>query len=268
MWLEYLGTKGISPGTMRNKLSHARVFVRLAAGSLAGFDHLRVIRAMEAMVRQKSRPSSSKDALPPGLLRRALQATPDTGMGLVMRTAILIIFYGALRQSEVAPSSIKAFDPSRHLTRRDIQLGEQLKVRIKWGKNMQKFDQKKDILLSSTGDSLTCPVRAVSDLLALTPGLPPQAPLLVFPDTDTPVPTSYLRAEWGRIMQRIGQSATQYSLHSLRKAAATTAYGGGCTELEVQRHGGWSSSAYRAYVKTQANKKITDILSRSITTDS
>ena len=265
MWLEYLATKGVSPGTLRNKVSHARVFVRLAGGSLTGFDNLRVTRAMEAMVRLKERPAASKDALPPAILRMALEATSDTGMGLIMRTAILIMFYGALRQSEVAPPSIKTFDPTRHLTRRDVSIGEQLNVRIKWGKNLQRFDQKKDITLSPMADPLTCPVKAVEDVLAMSPGLPPHAPLLVFPDTTTPVPTSYLRAEWGRIMTRIGQSTAQYSLHSLRKAAATTAYGGGCTELEVQRHGGWSSSAYRAYLKTQANKKINDILSRSIT---
>ena len=238
--------------------------MRLAGGDLAGLSHIRVTRALDAIACNKERPSKEKDAIPVHILRQALQQIPKDPMGDLLRTAILLMFLGALRQSEVAPPTVKGFNPYRHLTRGDMHLGSQLRIRIKWGKNMQKFDQKKDITLFPTGDSLTCPVRAVKQIMERSQHLPPSAPLLVFPLTDTPVPTSYLRARWGQLMRSIGQNTDLYSLHSLRKASVTTAYGGGCSELEVQRHGGWSSKAHRAYIKTISNRKIGHVLSSSI----
>ena len=52
------------------------------------------------------------------------------------------------------------------------------------------------------------------------------------------------------------------SLHSLRKASATLAHTGGCSDLEVQRHGGWTSNAYRTYIQTDSHK-VNDVLSTS-----
>ena len=128
------------------------------------------------------------------------------------------------------------------------------------GQNLQGFDQKKVATLSPTTDSLTCPVRAVCDVMVAVPDLLPSAPLLVFKDKTTPMPTSYIWAEWARTLNHIGEDHTLYSLHSLRKASATLAHSGGCTVLEVQRHGGWSSTGYKTYIQTDS----TNVLSQSL----
>ena len=263
LWVEYLASRGIAPATIRNKVSHARGYMRLAGACLVGFNHVRVSRAIEAVLRRRDYVSVKKDAIPAPLLRAALQEMNDDHNGLMVRTAVLLMFYGALRQSEVAPPTIRAFDPLVHLTRGDVHLDHQVTVNIKAGKNLQRYDQRKMSTLSPTGDPLTCPLQAVRTVLDTTPGLPMHAPLLVFVDKTTPIPTSYLRGEWARIMRAIGADHTLYSLHSLRKASATLAHSGGCSELEVQRHGGWSSSAYRTYIQTD-NQKVNDILSHSL----
>ena len=64
------------------------------------------------------------------------------------------------------------------------------------------------------------------------------------------MPTSYLRAEWVGTMKA---DHTLYSLHSLRKASATLAHSGGCSELEVQRHGG----GRRVHIKPTSQWTIT-----------
>ena len=263
MWIEQLAIKDISPAMIKNKLSHARVFVRLAGGSLEGLNHIRVSRALEAVLRRRDYTSNQKDAIPAHTLRAALQAiTPDINE-LMVRAAILLMFYGALRQSEVAPPGINRFDPLLHLTRADLRVGQDITVTIKAGKNLQWYNQRKTVTLYPTEDEITCPVRAVSRILSETPGLQPSAPLLVFADKHPPMPTSYLRSAWVRTMRIIGADPNMYSLHSLRKASATLAHSGGCSELEVQRHGGWSSGAYRTYIQTDSHR-VTDILSQAL----
>ena len=139
-----------------------------------------------------------------------------------------------LRQSEVAPPTVKTFDPDRHLTKGDVSLGQVLQVRIKWGKNLQRFDQTKRVTLHPTQDPVTCPLMAIAQVLTATQGLPSSAPLLVFTTTMTSMPASHLCTQWARILRGMGVSPTKYSLYSIRKASATTAYGEGCSELEVQ----------------------------------
>ena len=251
--------------TIRNKLSHIRVFLRLAGGSLDGINHIRVSRAMDAMLRRKDLAYNPKDPIPPALLKRVLWTLQETPEAAMVRAAVLLMFFGALRQSEVAPSTIRTFEPLRHLTQGDISIGHPTRIKVKWAKNLQLHNQSKVVTIYPTQDPDVCPVGAITKAIHMMATLPRDAPLLVFPGKNTPMPTSYLRGQWAKMLNAIGESTSKYSLHSLRKASATTAYHGGYSELEVQRHGGWSSNAHRIYIRTDSNKKINDILSKTIT---
>ena len=109
-----------------------------------------------------------------------------------------------------------------------------------------------------------CPVHSVKQVLRLTPHILGDTPLLVFLVTDKPMPTSYIRGVWIAALTAVGEDPSVYSLHSLRKASATTAYAGGFSEPEFHHFGGWSSQAHRIYIRTQEQKKISDILTRSM----
>ena len=219
--------------------------------------------ALDAIHRRKDYISNIKDAIPPQTFKIALQAIPDNHNGLMVRTAILFMFYGTLRQSEVAPPTIAKFDPLLHLTQADVLLTDFVTLTIKAGKNLQKYNQKKVVTLAPTSIPINCPVQAVKDVYNATQNAQPGDPFLVFPDLTTSIPTSYLRAEWARTMSRVGADHTKFSLHSLRKASTTVAHSGGCSELEVQRHGGWASGAYRTYIQTDTDN-VTNVLSHSL----
>ena len=153
LWVEYLDNRGIAPATIKNKVSHARGYMRLAGADLSGFNHVRVTRALDAVSRRKDYvPGHKKDAIPAQALR------------------------AALRQSEVAPPSVKAFNPLVHLTRGDIHMDHQVTVQIKAGKNLQRYDQRKISTLFPTGDPVTCPMLALRAVFEWTPGLPSTAP--------------------------------------------------------------------------------------------
>ena len=70
-------------------------------------------------------------------------------------TAVLALYLGALRQSEIIPMSANI----RHPTRADFAIQENSAyLVIKWDKNMQKAGQKKVVTLPSIPDSPLCPV--------------------------------------------------------------------------------------------------------------
>ena len=124
------------------------------------------------------------------------------------------------------------------------------------GKNLQRINQSRLITLQPTGDPETCPVRATKGALAIHHGFPPDSPFLLYPKTARPVSTAFLRAEWAAAVMRAGADHKQYSLHSLRKVSVTEAYAEGCSELEVQRHGGWASNAHWVYIDTARSTKV------------
>ena len=83
--------------------------------------------------------------------------------------------------------------------------------------------------LFPTVDPLKCPLKTIRAVLQLmiTPALPKKSPLLVFADESTPIPTSYLRAECKCTLKKMGVDHTL----CLRKASATPAHSGGCSDL-------------------------------------
>ena len=174
------------------------------------------------------------------------------------------MFYGAMRQSEVVPQSQRAFDPTRHLTRRDVSVASTLRIKVKWAKNMQRYDQQRTLTMLPTGNHNTCPVMAVRAVLRATPEVPQDAPLLVIPGTTRPMTAAYLRAAWASMLKKLGITPGTFGLHSIRKAAATAAHQAGCTDLQVQRHGGWKSNAYKNYIETHDSYKVHKALIHSI----
>ena len=204
---------------------------------------------------------------PPGPSEGCSQGHPRRPQRQYAKTAVLLMYFGVLRQSEVAPPTMAAFNPARHLTRADITLSPGVKLVIKHAKNLQKYNQNKVVRLSPTGDMLTCPVGAVTWALAAMPQATASSPLLAFKDTGRPIPNSHLRAAWGAAVRRAGADPSMYSLHSLRKTAATAAFRAGCTELEIQRHGGWSSGAHRDYIETETANKMNSVLMNAIMND-
>ena len=125
-------------------------------------DHPRVRMAMDAFFRDKSYVPRKKDALSMDEMAKGLAAIPHTPIGDATRAGVLVMFYGALRQSEVAPPTKGAFDPTRHPTRADIaRVKSGIRMTVKWAKNMQRVGQSRTVILPHVPDQLTCPVTAI-----------------------------------------------------------------------------------------------------------
>ena len=163
------------------------------------------------------------------ILRAVIFSIPKSVVGTGVTAAILIMFFGALRQSEVAPITVKQFNPAIHPTRGDVTLTDtSLSMKIKWAKNMQKNGQFRKINLAACKDPRLCPVKTLQAHYDHTPTASSTDPLIMHPGSHHPIPVSVIKSVWDAALTVAKADKTAFSLHSLRKAAATEVYMGGC----------------------------------------
>ena len=119
------------------------------------------------------------------LLHHLVQATLPLGVwGLVLKCALLLAFFGFLRQSNLAPRAPSQFDPARHSRRCDILLKSTgVFIRLRWSKTLQVAQQPVFIPLPVIDNSPLCPVAAFKAMVACVPTASSKAPLLLLPTT-------------------------------------------------------------------------------------
>lgn len=250
-YLEYLAHTTPSPRTIANHLSHLRTFFRKANVSTDQLDAWRVRWALNALNRDKTYIPRTKSAFPVDMLQQMVTLLPESGNGLIIKAAVLMMYHAALRQSEVVTQSPRSYDPRYNLTRADVQIiGDTLRVRIKHAKNLQSVYQSKTLTLASSPNPHVCVVRAVRLMYQAIPTNSQQDPCFMYLDTRRPVSVEFVRRHWTQHLKTHDVQTAALSLHSLRKAAATEAHAQGCNELDIQRYGGWQSNSHRAYITT------------------
>lgn len=266
-YVEFLAKDTPSPRTIANHLSHIRTYLRKAGASTEQLDHHRVKWSMTAITRNKEYVPRIKIAFPIHDLHRMIIALPHTQQGNIVVVAILIMYYAALRQSEVVAPSVSGFDHNKHLTRGDVILhNDTVSITIRHSKNMQSVYQTKTLHLQPSPNPALCIVRALRQMYYTTPTITAHDPCIMFPISRKPVTIDYIRRNWNKHLQSHGLSTEALSLHSIRKAAATAAHDQGCPEIDIQRYGGWRSNAHRHYIATSqssVNRAITSALNQS-----
>lgn len=250
-YLESIAKNIPSPRTIANHVSHLRTYFRKAQVPTTALDNWRVRWAMNGFNRDKSYVPRVKAAFPASSLQQTVSLLQDHGNQLLVKVSVLLMYYAALRQSEVLPNTSASYDRRYHLSRRDVVISDDsVKVFIKHAKNLQTIYQTKSVVLRSSPNPSVCIVAALSRMYQLIPTLSPDDACIVFKDTRRPVTTEYVRRHWSAHLKANGVDTTALSLHSLRKAAATEAHNQGCNELDIQRYGGWRSNSHRAYITT------------------
>lgn len=265
-YLEYISDYVSAPSSLKNKLSHIRVHMTLVEASTASLCHPRVLRSIDSFERNKGYVPRVKQPIAPDVFRLVLGYLGQDYVSNILRASMLCLYYGALRQSELLPPTIKQWDPAKHPLRRDVEIrGNRCYLFIKFGKNLQKVGQYRHIVLAPASDHQICPVLAVGRVLDQAPSKNETDPVLMFQDTLAPIPASFVARHFHAILHQIGYGSLskKLSLHSLRKAAATNAFDGGCPELSIKNYGGWSSDAYVSYITTQ-NTQVNQALISSI----
>ena len=234
-------------------MSHLRTYYRLAGLRDAPLHHYRVSLALKAVSTTIRHNPDTKLPVTPAILKQVISHLPPGPLFLPVKLALLIMYMGFLRQSSVAPPTVKAFDSTRHLTWADItDTPKGLSLTLKWSKTIQKSQDAKRLLLPPTQDNTLCPVRTFRQLKASI-GAPrlPSSPLLTFEDK-RPITVRVVARIWTQAIKDAGLSPTAYSLHSLRRGGASYTYNDAKATLnDVMHQGTWRSAAVRAYIKPQ-----------------
>lgn len=264
-YMEFSMMRAKSPRTMANKIAHIRVYMKDVGADLKPFFHPKVLSVLEGIKRDKTYIPRPKIPMPMTALRRVVQALGNDKPGRLQAAIILVIYHAALRQSDLLPPAVSLFDYTYHLTRGDVRLLSDFgMLRLKGGKTLQHYDQTREVTIHAAPQEMYCPLVALKRVIQDTPTLSPRDPMFMFPDSRAPVPTTYMNGIWAKVLDKLNIQKAPFSLHSLRKAAATEASRAGCSDQDIQQFGGWTSDAYKAYIYKQPQTSVQAAVSAAI----
>lgn len=165
-----------------------------------------------------------------------------------LRVAVLLLFTTSFRQSNLASSTVRGFDATRHLTRMDVRLASSyVQIQEKWSKTRQQISRDRWLAVPRVLGSSLCLHAAITALLRISPTTRPSQPLLVFED-GAPMPLSYITRAFKLALARAGLSQRGLTLHSLRRGGARYLQRSGVNTADIASHGGWRSAAMYRYI--------------------
>lgn len=196
---------------------------------------------------------SKRLPITPDLLRKihtVWSQGPKTFDKVMLWAACCLGFFGFMRAGEFTCSSLRhTTDGTLSLSDVGIDSRENprvLVVHLKTSKT-DPFGSGTHLYLGRTGDPTLCPVSAVLGYLAIRP--PDPGPLFVF-QNGTPLSRAHLVTHLREALSQVGVDMTNYSGHSFRVGAASTAARVGFTDSFIQTLGRWKSAAFIAYIRT------------------
>lgn len=215
-------------------------------------------------------PTAARERLPitPSILRRVKghwsgqPVSPDIQM---LWAAFLLGFFGFLRCGEFTVPDDSSFDPTCHLTPRDVSVDRHhhpsmVRVFLKQSKT-DPFRMGVPIFLGRSDGDL-CPVAAILGYLVVRGS--DDGPLFRFSD-GRPLTRQRLVLQLQRVLAEVGVDSSRFSGHSFRIGAATTAAARGIEDSLIRTLGRWESEAYQRYIRLPRQKlaEVSAILGRA-----
>ena len=198
----------------------------------------------------RHRDTRSKKRLPitPDILRKLRESWERDSHNhdnIMLWAACCTCFFGFLRSGEVTVPSMREYDPEGHLSEGDVALDSQknpsvVRVHIKASKT-DPFQKGVYVFLGRTGNGL-CPVEAVAAYLVVRGRQP--GPFFPF-RSGSLLSRELLVKHMREALLPHGVDGRNYSGHSFRIGAATTAAAVGVEDSMIKTLGRWQSSAIR-----------------------
>lgn len=266
LFVALMAHQGLQPQTIKCYLSAIR-FGQIAVG-LPDFNYSqwpRLHYVLRGVKRSPSQPLSSTRRLPITInilqdLLRVWASDPDPFRARLLWAASCLGFFGFMRSGELTndgkePPAIRVGDVAvdSHTTPSILSVFLRRAKTDPFGKGVH-------IYLGRTG-ALICPISAILNYLVVRPA--GDGPLFVWQD-GRPLSRDRLVRELRATLSRTGTpiNPSQYSGHSFRIGAATTAAAAGVPAHTIKMLGRWESEAYQLYIRTPRESLAS--LSRSL----
>lgn len=197
------------------------------------------------------------------LLQRMSHQVGESSLELACWAAILTAFYGMLRSSNLVAKTKATFDPLKQLCMQDIVMENQAQmalIHIKWSKTIQ-FAQRQVVLpIFGIPHSPLCPLRAIDKLVESRAGLRgvgPQTQAFSYAKKGKLHTLTYstLARYFAIWVRKAGAEGKKFSLHSLRRGAATLAFQANLPGELIKSHGDWASDAYLNYLSISLHQR-------------
>ena len=250
-----LAQQGLAPTTIRTYLAAIR-HAQIVRGFPEPRQHssLPRLHLVQSGVRRERAerglpPARPRLPITPPILRRLRPSLTQGPDGSMLWAAAVTCFFGFFRAGELTVPSAAEFNPAVHLAWGDVTQDRGsppswIRVFLKRSKTDQ-YGQGVAVYIGATGGEL-CPVTALLEYVT-TRG-DGAGPFFCFRD-GSPLTKTRFVARVRDALGRAGIPQQNYSGHSFRIGAATTAHEVGIPDSTIQALGRWSSSAFRSYIR-------------------
>lgn len=233
--------------------STLRACLERAGIDVSRFQSVRVALLLRSLDINMRRPTRQRPPVDTTILRRLIgywKVTDSLADCLV--AAVLMMFVTAMRQSNLFPTTQRAFDPTRHLIWGDLYWRQgYLKILVKWGKAQQKTVTRfQKVPLAE--DGALCLYSALKRLYRSS-RKNHKAPMFAFHD-GKPIPISFINKKWKSALQALALEQHGFTLHSLRRGGARYLQEMGVEVSAIAGHAGWKSGAIFDYVNQPSQK--------------
>lgn len=256
IYLEYCLKSVRSPATIQNYVGALTTCYKTMGLDESPFQSFKVRNAVTAIKKNIRHVPAPSLPVSPGLLRRVVRFVKLLPDGHTIAFAYVLMFHTFCRQSNFSSQTAISFDATRQFTRDDIRVRRDgLMVKHKWSKANQMASHQATIMVPAVSGSVLCPKDAYIRMERGSPTRFPTQPLLVFSD-GTHMPAPYLRRVWRAALMAIGVPNHEwYTLHGIRRGAATHVISSDPTAREdIKRHGFWASEAVDKYLPATSSK--------------
>ncbi|KAI8490524.1 cytoplasmic pattern recognition receptor signaling pathway in response to virus [Branchiostoma belcheri] len=260
-YAQFLGRSLKCPDSISHYLSSVKLLHQLNGVyslDLQAFEIKQTLRGLKKTLQH--RPRESRPVTPELLNRLHRHIDPANSKDATIWAILLLGFFAYFRKSNLVPSSTKAFDPHKHLRRRDIAVAtEGLVLRTSWSKTVQANEREVLAPILAIPGSNLCPVSAYKNMLQLVPATPDSPAFLLPPSTNRParpVTASILEKSFKRLLSQAGLPPGSYTIHDLRRGGYTLAFEAGVPRELRQQHGDWRSNADLLYLKLSMAQRL------------
>ena len=125
---------------------------------------------------------------------------------------------------------------------------------IKWSKTLQTRNVVKILKVPFLGSNPICPVTAIKNLLAITPGSKNE-PLVQYKTLKgwVPLTDTQIRCHFHLILKRLNLHTSNLTFHAFRCSGATYAFNSNVELQHIQSHGTWTSECVWRYITLDHN---------------
>ena len=230
---------------MANHLSAIKSKLALLGLPILPFQDPRIKYFQKAMVLHISFKVALKRIIDSPILQPIVRHCDSTYMGQVFKAIYTLAYFSFLHLSNLVPYSVKLFSPLYHLSRADIIFAPPgIHLILKWSKTLQtrnvaKIKKKK---IPALGKNLICPVQAIKNILAITPGSN-NHPLFQYKTSKgwLPMTDNRVRRHFKLILIKLNLHNSNLTFHAFRHSSANYGFNSNVALQHIQSHGTWTS---------------------------